>query len=207
MARNFLSSVKQGVLSREILFPLKFSLQVPNFFSQFTLAQNFIQSIISTVEPAQRQEATLVVGGDGRFYMKEAIQLIVRIAAANGVRDVPAPRSPQFPVRLLPRALPWGHFRARGRRVSTPSSSALSLPSLRPGVGRPGRESGQGEQQNCSSDRSSHPSPTPTPPWLGGEARGWGQGLTLGGPALCLLPHPSLSSSPLFPYPCYRPGL
>ncbi|KAL7985022.1 hypothetical protein Chor_003592 [Crotalus horridus] len=48
-------------------------------------AENFIQSIISTIEPAERQAATLVVGGDGRFYMTEAIQLILRIAAANGL--------------------------------------------------------------------------------------------------------------------------
>lgn len=61
--------------------------RVKVFQSSPNYAENFIQSIISTVEPAQRQEATLVVGGDGRFFMKEAIQLIVRIAAANGVRD------------------------------------------------------------------------------------------------------------------------
>lgn len=48
-------------------------------------AENFIQSIISVIEPAQRQAASLVVGGDGRFFMKDAIQLIVQIAAANGV--------------------------------------------------------------------------------------------------------------------------
>lgn len=48
-------------------------------------AENFIQSIISVIEPAERQAATLVVGGDGRFFMKDAIQLIVQIAAANGV--------------------------------------------------------------------------------------------------------------------------
>uniref|UniRef100_A0A8C4ZXL6 EF-hand calcium binding domain 7 n=1 Tax=Gadus morhua TaxID=8049 RepID=A0A8C4ZXL6_GADMO len=48
-------------------------------------AENFIQSILSVVEPSERQAATLVVGGDGRFYMKEAIQLIVQIAAANGI--------------------------------------------------------------------------------------------------------------------------
>ncbi|KAI4549476.1 hypothetical protein MG293_001806 [Ovis ammon polii] len=59
--------------------------RVKVFQSSSNYAENFIQSIISTVEPAQRQEATLVVGGDGRFYMKEAIQLIVRIAAANGI--------------------------------------------------------------------------------------------------------------------------
>uniref|UniRef100_K7FU78 Phosphoglucomutase-1 n=1 Tax=Pelodiscus sinensis TaxID=13735 RepID=K7FU78_PELSI len=48
-------------------------------------AENFIQSILATLPPAERQEATLVVGGDGRFYMTEAIQLIIRIAAANGI--------------------------------------------------------------------------------------------------------------------------
>ncbi|KAJ8392553.1 hypothetical protein AAFF_G00074310 [Aldrovandia affinis] len=48
-------------------------------------AENFIQSIISTIDPAERQEGTLVVGGDGRFFMKDAIQLIIQIAAANGI--------------------------------------------------------------------------------------------------------------------------
>uniref|UniRef100_A0A7N9AUQ9 EF-hand calcium binding domain 7 n=1 Tax=Mastacembelus armatus TaxID=205130 RepID=A0A7N9AUQ9_9TELE len=51
-------------------------------------AENFIQSIISVVEPAERQAATLVVGGDGRFFMKDAIQLIVQIAAANGINHL-----------------------------------------------------------------------------------------------------------------------
>ncbi|KAK3556764.1 hypothetical protein QTP70_016687 [Hemibagrus guttatus] len=53
--------------------------QNPNY------AENFIQSIISAIEPSQRQGGTLVVGGDGRFFMKDAIQLIVQIAAANGI--------------------------------------------------------------------------------------------------------------------------
>lgn len=48
-------------------------------------AENFIQSIISVIEPPERQAASLVVGGDGRFFMKDAIHLIVQIAAANGV--------------------------------------------------------------------------------------------------------------------------
>ncbi|XP_033858865.3 phosphoglucomutase-1 isoform X2 [Acipenser ruthenus] len=48
-------------------------------------AENFIQSIISATDPAERQEGTLVVGGDGRFFMKEAIQLIIQISAANGI--------------------------------------------------------------------------------------------------------------------------
>ncbi|KAM7324656.1 hypothetical protein ACRRTK_016961 [Alexandromys fortis] len=85
--------------------------RVKVFQSNANYAENFIQSIISTVEPALRQEATLVVGGDGRFYMTEAIQLIVRIAAANGVRDVQAgpsvhdvlaPPGPRFLARVCP---------------------------------------------------------------------------------------------------------
>jgi phosphoglucomutase len=32
--------------------------------------------------------STLVVSGDGRFYSEEAIQIILRIAAANGVGGV-----------------------------------------------------------------------------------------------------------------------
>uniref|UniRef100_A0A673YC53 Phosphoglucomutase 1 n=1 Tax=Salmo trutta TaxID=8032 RepID=A0A673YC53_SALTR len=48
-------------------------------------AENFIQSIISCIDPAERQPGLLVVGGDGRFFMKDAIQLIIQIAAANGI--------------------------------------------------------------------------------------------------------------------------
>ncbi|MEQ2183953.1 Phosphoglucomutase-1 [Goodea atripinnis] len=51
-------------------------------------AENFIQSIISVIDAAERQTATLVVGGDGRFFMKDAIQLIVQIAAANGINHL-----------------------------------------------------------------------------------------------------------------------
>lgn len=92
--------------------------RVKVFQSSANYAENFIQSIISTVEPAQRQEATLVVGGDGRFYMKEAIQLIVRIAAANGVRDA----------RASPRRAP-----GRGAvRYVRPVSPASPLAWLRP---------------------------------------------------------------------------
>ncbi|NWX42341.1 PGM1 protein, partial [Steatornis caripensis] len=57
--------------------------RVTVFQSNAHYTENFIQSILATVPPAERQEAALVVGGDGRFYMRDAIQLIVRIAAAN----------------------------------------------------------------------------------------------------------------------------
>lgn len=48
--------------------------------------QNFVQSIFDTLEiPAN---ATLTLGGDGRFYNKEAIQIIIKMAAANGFAKV-----------------------------------------------------------------------------------------------------------------------
>jgi phosphoglucomutase len=44
--------------------------------------ENFVQSIFDSLQGFTGK--TLVVGGDGRFYNAEAIQTVVRIAAANG---------------------------------------------------------------------------------------------------------------------------
>ena len=55
-------------------------------FQQPHYLQNFVQSIFDTLEiPAN---ATLTLGGDGRFYNKEAIQVIINMAAANGFAKV-----------------------------------------------------------------------------------------------------------------------
>jgi len=44
--------------------------------------ENFVQSIFDSIQaPAG---ATLTVGGDGRYYNREAIQIILKMAAANG---------------------------------------------------------------------------------------------------------------------------
>lgn len=51
-------------------------------FQQPGYLENFVQSIFNTISPCDGK--TLVIGGDGRFYNREAIQLIVRMAAANG---------------------------------------------------------------------------------------------------------------------------
>ena len=55
-------------------------------FQQPHYLENFVQAILDTVElPAG---ATLVLGGDGRYHNRDAIQTILRMAAANGVARV-----------------------------------------------------------------------------------------------------------------------
>jgi phosphoglucomutase len=48
--------------------------------------ENFVQSIFDT--QGDLGGGTLVVGGDGRYYNRQAIQIIIRMAAANGVARV-----------------------------------------------------------------------------------------------------------------------
>ncbi|MCF3642486.1 alpha-D-glucose phosphate-specific phosphoglucomutase [Rhizobium sp. TRM95111] len=51
-------------------------------FQQKNYAENFIQSIFDSLEGFKGE--TLVIGGDGRFYNREVIQLAIKMAAANG---------------------------------------------------------------------------------------------------------------------------
>ncbi len=51
-------------------------------FRQPHYLENFVQSIFDSI--AAPQGATLVLGGDGRYYNREAIQVILKMAAANG---------------------------------------------------------------------------------------------------------------------------
>jgi phosphoglucomutase len=46
---------------------------------------NFVQSIFDSLSPKDYTGKKLVIAGDGRYYNKEAIQIIFSIAAANGV--------------------------------------------------------------------------------------------------------------------------
>ena len=51
-------------------------------FQQPHYLENFVQAIFDSLENFQGH--TLVVGGDGRFYNRRAIQVILKMAAANG---------------------------------------------------------------------------------------------------------------------------
>lgn len=56
-------------------------------FQQEHYTENFIQAIMESI-PEGSNGATLVVGGDGRFYNDRVIQLIAEIGAANGVQKL-----------------------------------------------------------------------------------------------------------------------
>ncbi|MGK0271852.1 MAG: phosphoglucomutase, partial [Cocleimonas sp.] len=57
-----------------------------NTFKQTDYLQNFVQSIFNCLP--KLRGSTLILGGDGRFYNREAIQIILRMAAANGVANI-----------------------------------------------------------------------------------------------------------------------
>lgn len=55
-------------------------------FQQPHYLENFIQSIFDTLGDCQGQ--TLALGGDGRYYNRQAIQIILKMAAANGLARI-----------------------------------------------------------------------------------------------------------------------
>lgn len=60
-------------------------------FMQPNYLENFVQSVFNAVREetgADFSRETLVVGGDGRYYNRAAIQIILRMAAANGFNRV-----------------------------------------------------------------------------------------------------------------------
>jgi phosphoglucomutase len=73
-------------------------------FRQQGYLENFVQAIVDAVP--ELKGASIVVGGDGRFWNREAVQLLLRVAAANGVAKA---------------------YVARGGLLSTPAAS-LEIP-------------------------------------------------------------------------------
>jgi hypothetical protein len=57
-------------------------------FTQGLYLHNFVQSIFDVLPADELLGSTIVVAGDGRYWTREAIQIIIKIAAANGVGRV-----------------------------------------------------------------------------------------------------------------------
>ena len=55
-------------------------------FKQVNYLENFVQAIFNSLENYQGK--SLVIGGDGRHFNREAIQIIIKIAAANGFGEL-----------------------------------------------------------------------------------------------------------------------
>lgn len=63
-------------------------------FMQPKYTENFVQSILDVaLDGLVPKDVTLVIGGDGRYFSKTAIDYIVAICAANGVSLPPPPRA------------------------------------------------------------------------------------------------------------------
>jgi len=57
---------------------------VKSFIEQKNYTENFIQSILNSVD----DKSLLICGGDGRYYLSDAVNLIAQISAANGVQKL-----------------------------------------------------------------------------------------------------------------------
>ncbi len=55
-------------------------------FQKAGYLENFVQSVFNTIAPCNGKK--LIVGGDGRFFNREAIQIIIRMAIANGFSHI-----------------------------------------------------------------------------------------------------------------------
>jgi phosphoglucomutase len=78
---------------------------------------NFTQAIFDVLPAAELAGATLVVSGDGRFWTREAIQIIIKIAAANGVGRVWVGKGGAFGRPVAVARAAWARKRARAHRA------------------------------------------------------------------------------------------
>ncbi|KAK7280026.1 hypothetical protein RJT34_25088 [Clitoria ternatea] len=57
-------------------------------FMQDNYLANWIQALFNSLPPEDYKNGLLVLGGDGRYFNREAAQIIIKIAAGNGVGQV-----------------------------------------------------------------------------------------------------------------------
>lgn len=59
------------------------------FLEKENYTENFIQAIIAAIPGGDdRKGKALIVGGDGRFYGRQAVDIIIKIAVANGITNL-----------------------------------------------------------------------------------------------------------------------
>ena len=73
-------------------------------FQQPGYLENFVQSIFDSLEDFTGE--TLVLGGDGRYFNRVAIQIIIKIAAANGFGEPPRACRSSLPALYAKSSLP-----------------------------------------------------------------------------------------------------
>jgi phosphoglucomutase len=56
-------------------------------FQQKHYTENFVQATF-TAMPGGSEGKTIVVGGDGRYYSPEVVQIILRLGAGNGIKHI-----------------------------------------------------------------------------------------------------------------------
>ena len=62
-------------------------------FQQRNYLENFVQSIFNAHNKEEYVDKTLILGGDGRYYTREAIDIIINISFANGIKKVLVPEN------------------------------------------------------------------------------------------------------------------
>lgn len=85
------------------------------FEGQRNYLPNFIQSVLSSIDLRDRQGCTMVVGSDGRYFSRTATEIVVQMAAANGVSDPPRPPLRRRAPAPRPRVLSASVLPASGR--------------------------------------------------------------------------------------------
>ena len=148
-------------------------------FQQPSYLENYIQALFDTVSPGAG--AMLVLGGDGRYHNREAIQMILKMAAANGYGRVVVGR--QASSLLPPRRISSDC----ARRAAESSCRPATIPAARkaisasnttsPTAGRPRRTSPTPSSAGVASFARSTASPTfPTSTSTDPARRGRGDG-------------------------------
>lgn len=62
-------------------------------FQQKNYLENFVQSIFNAHAKEDYVDKTLILGGDGRYYNKEAIDIIIKISFSNGIKKILVPEN------------------------------------------------------------------------------------------------------------------